>query len=84
MNQALKILLLLALVTPGLALALTLRRYVQLVQDRFPGTDPKIARKAYLNMLRNAFGGEYSDDQLDGDDRMDEIFLSEVQKLTNH
>ena len=50
--------------------------------ERFPDIDHKIIRKAFHREMYNCARGNYGDIQDHTDEQMDEIFLSEVQKLT--
>lgn len=55
------------------------------VQKRFPDIDPKIVEKAYYTMLRKSFSGQYDQDLREMDNRqMDQLFLLEVDRLSNH
>ena len=50
--------------------------------ERFPELDRKIIRKAYRNMWVNAiFLQKYPEEVMDDDEKMDEVFLNEYNKL---
>ena len=52
------------------------------VADRFPMIDRKIIRKAYSTFMKNAADKKYGDMANFTDQKMDELFLEIVQKLT--
>ena len=49
--------------------------------ERFPELDRKIIRKAYRNMWVNALLQKYPEEVMDDDEKMDEVFLNEYNKL---
>ena len=49
--------------------------------ERFPELDRKIIRKAYRNMWVNALLQKYPEEMLDDDEKADEVFLNEYNKL---
>ena len=50
--------------------------------ERFPELDRKIIRKAYRNMWVNAILlQKYPEEVMDDDEKMDEVFLNEYNKL---
>ena len=49
--------------------------------ERFPELDRKIIRKAYRNMWVNALLQKYQEEVMDDDEKMDEVFLNEYNKL---
>ena len=49
--------------------------------ERFPELDRKIIRKAYRNMWVNILLQKYPEEVMDDDEKMDEVFLNEYNKL---
>ena len=49
--------------------------------ERFPEFDRKIIRKAYRNMWVNILLQKYPEEVMDDDEKMDEVFLNEYNKL---
>ena len=49
--------------------------------ERFPELDRKIIRKAYRNMWVNTLLQKYSEEMMDDDEKADEVFLNEYNKL---
>lgn len=62
-------------------LYIQLKRYQKQVVDRFPDLDPKVSRKAYNNMLKNAFMQKYTETEMQDNASMDELFLKEYALL---
>lgn len=50
--------------------------------ERFPQIDRKIVRKAYREVLTDAFTGKYNGINTDNDAEWDKLFLAKVKKLT--
>ena len=55
--------------------------YHHQLYERFPELDRKIIRKAYRNMWVNALLQKYPEEVMDDDEKMDEVFLNEYNKL---
>ena len=55
--------------------------YHHQLYERFPEFDRKIIRKAYRNMWVNALLQKYPEEVMDDDEKMDEVFLNEYNKL---
>ena len=73
-----------ALIVTAFAVAtVTLARYCAMIEDRFSEfkLDPKLVRKAYLNMLRNSRKGLYGDISDYDDEKMDAVFFAEYRAL---
>ena len=49
--------------------------------ERFPELDRKIIRKTYRNTLVNGILQKYLEEVMDDDEKMDEVFLNEYNKL---
>lgn len=55
--------------------------YHHQLYERFPEFDRKIIRKAYRNMWVNALLQKYPEEVMADDEKMDEVFLNEYNKL---
>ena len=58
-----------------------LNLYYHQLYERFPGLDRKTIRKTYRNMLVNGILQKYPEEVMDDDEKMDEVFLNEYNKL---
>ena len=55
--------------------------YHHQLYERCAEVDRKIIRKAYRNMWVNALLQKYPEEVMDDDEKMDEVFLNEYNKL---
>jgi hypothetical protein len=63
--------------------AIRLQSFYSQIVNRFTEYDPKVVRKAYTNMLKKAFAGQYGNVDFDNDAVMTALFRKEVMNLLN-